>query len=93
MQLQTTVSQTYRKAKCLSHRRTQETHASKYCAIFVLRKHATKAQNCTCKRNREPSHEREGITNCTRKRNREPSHEREGIANCTRKRNRKSSHV
>jgi len=37
MQLQTTVSQKYRQAKCLSNRRTQETHASKYCAIFVLR--------------------------------------------------------
>jgi len=42
MQLQATVSQTYRKAKCLSHRRTQEKHASTYCAIFVLRKPATK---------------------------------------------------
>jgi len=41
MQLQTTVSQTYRKAKCLLHRRTRKTHASKYCAIFVLRKPAT----------------------------------------------------
>jgi len=53
MQLQATVSQTYRKAKCRSHRRTQEKHASTYCAIFELRKHATKAQNFTGKRNRE----------------------------------------
>jgi len=52
MQLQATVSQTYRKAKCLSHKRTQEKHASTYCAIFELRKHATKIQNFT-KRNRE----------------------------------------
>jgi len=29
MQLRTTVSQTYRKATCLSHRRTQETPAAK----------------------------------------------------------------